>query len=96
MRQRVWRWVRRRVPEGELLPLWLIVIRFLLYPIDTTYWKMSETKGYQVYTDTWLINGIRYSGVGLALLAESGGELYRVTRLGDVVSLHHVDEGAPK
>ena len=95
MRNAIWDWLRSGVPEGSMLPWRALVARAVLYPLDTFYWRMSRTRGYQLETDTWLIEGVRYSGVALRRLADEQERLYRISKVGDVVVLHCPDEGPP-
>lgn len=90
MRDMIWNAVRSRVPEGMILPWWALTVRAMLYPMDFFYWHMSQTTGYQLQSDTWLINGVAYSGDSLRLLAKAQGETYRVTRTGETVTLERV------
>lgn len=90
MRNVIWNAVRSRVPEGMILPWWAMALRTILYPLDTLYWKMSETRGYQWQSDTWIIGGVTYSGDALRMLAKAQGETYRITRSGNVVTLEKV------
>lgn len=91
MRNKLWKWATAKYPEGMILPQWLLTIRAILYPLDFFYWKMSESRGYQWQSDTWIIDGVRYTGDALRALAESQGETYRITRTGDCVTLERVD-----
>jgi len=90
MRNKIWKLVRSKIPEGMMLPWWALSVRAVLFPLDFFYWRMSQATGYQWQNDTWLIAGITYSGESLRLLAESQGEVYRITRTGDVVTLERV------
>ena len=90
MRDIVWKLVRSKVPEGGILPLWALIVRAVLFPLDFFYWRMGQTTGYQCQTDTWLINGVTYSAEGLRLIAVAQGETYRVTRTGETVTLERI------
>lgn len=90
MRQQVWRFVRRHIAEGQLLPWWALVIRCLLFPIDFLYWRMSGARGYQWQTDTWHIHGVTYSDCALRQLALAQGAVYRVTNRNGTVILEEV------
>jgi len=83
--------VRSRVPEGSILPLWALTLRWLLFPLDSAYWALDRTRGYQMRDDVWLIEGLRYTGAAMRMLADANGEVYRVTRDGDTVSLRRVN-----
>lgn len=71
MRAAIWRWVRAKAPEAEIPPGWMVVVRAVLFPLDTLYWRMSRTRGYQPESDTWLINGRCYA----AQVFDTGGLL---------------------
>lgn len=90
MRDMIWNAVRSKVPEGMILPWWALTVRAALYPLDFLFWRMSLTRGYQWKNDTWLIEGVTYSGVALRLLAKAQGETYRVARTGETVTLERV------
>lgn len=91
MRDQLWKLATAKHPEGMILPRWLLIIRTILYPLDFFYWRMSETRGYQWQSDTWNINGVRYTGAALRALAEAQGETYRITRTGECVTIERVD-----
>jgi len=86
----VWNLVRRKVPEGMILPWWALTVRAALYPLEFFYWRMSQQAGYQWQNDTWLINGVTYSGEAMRWLAKAQGETYRVSRTGETVTLERV------
>ncbi|MHB9021327.1 MAG: hypothetical protein ACYC3A_05830 [Halothiobacillus sp.] len=90
MREMIWNAVRSKVPEGMILPWWALAVRAALYPLDFFYWRMSRATGYQSQNDTWLINGVTFSGETLRWLAKAHGETYRVTRTGETVTLERV------
>jgi hypothetical protein len=90
MRNKLWKLAVAHHPEGTILTRWLMVVRAILFPLDSFYWRMSRSRGYEWESDTWNINGIRYTGEGLRALAESQGETYRITRVGECVTLERV------
>lgn len=91
IRARFWRWLRRGVPSGELLPSRLIIARALLFPLDFLFWKLSRSRGYQIETDTWLIYGVRYSAELFRTIATPSAKMWRiVARDGDVVTVEEV------
>jgi hypothetical protein len=73
-----------------ILPWWALSVRAVLYPLEFFYWRMSQQTGYQWQNDTWLINGVTYSGESLRWMAKAQGETYRVTRTGETVTLERV------
>jgi hypothetical protein len=89
MKQRFWYWLREclNVPEGIILPWWMQVIYALLFPLKFMHWRVEQKEGYQWRTDTWRIDGVQYSAAGLRGLAEAQGEIYRVTRSGETVTM---------
>lgn len=93
MRHKIWNFIRSNVPEGEILPWWALTMRAILYPLESFYWHMSQHAGYQWESDTWLIEGVTYSGESLRWLAKAQGETYRVTRRGETVMLERVTCG---
>ena len=90
MRDVIWNAVRSKVTEGMILPWWALAVRAVLYPLDFLFWRMSRTRGYQWQSDTWLIEGVTYSGTALRHLAAAQGETYRVYRTGETVTLERV------
>lgn len=56
---------------------------------------MSGDAGYQWEADVWLIDGVRVSGQSIRRLAKSQGEVYRVTRTGDVLTFEKVSAQTP-
>lgn len=83
MRHRLWGWLRSSRPACEILPWWFLLIRAVLFPIDTLYWRLSRTRGYQWESDTWIIEGVRWSPRAIARLPEHVGRVFLVTRDGD-------------
>lgn len=90
MRETIWKLIRSRVPAGMIFPWWALAVRGLLFPLQFFYWRMNCAQGYQIMTDTWKIGGVTYSASALHQLAQSRGEVYRVTRCGDVVVLERL------
>jgi hypothetical protein len=93
MRDALWYAACSKLSEGEILPWWAQAIRALLYPLDTFYWRMNRTSGYQVQHDAWIIHGVWFSSKTLSQLAHSQGEIYRVTRVGGTVVLETLPPG---
>lgn len=91
MRNQLWKLATAKHPEGMILTRWLMVVRAVLYPLDSFYWKMSKSRGYQWQSNTWNIHGVRYTDDALRNLAESQGETYRITRTGECVTIERLD-----
>lgn len=94
-RRNFWRWVRRSVDEGALLPRWAIVVRWILFPMDSAYWHLASTRGYNPLRDTWLIDGMEFTGAAMHALVNSHGEVFRITRTGQTVTLERVQTAQP-
>ncbi len=90
MRQAIWKWARRGVPEGQIMPLWLMMVRATLYPIEFLQWRICKWHGWQYESDTYRLYGVTYSMAGLRALSEADGEMYRITRRGEVVIVERV------
>ena len=91
MKDKLWELARRNHPIGKILPVWLKVIRWILYPLDTFYWSYGSKNGYNPNYDEWLIEGIRYTGSTLRVLSRAQGETYKITRVGECVKLESVE-----
>lgn len=78
---------------GTALPLWLLCVRVVLFPLDTFYWKMSESRGYDYVYDVWRIEGVTYSAEALSDLAKAQGDTFKVTRINNTIVLRKVDNG---
>lgn len=85
-----YRIVRRWVPEGCILPPWAVALRWILFPLDSAYWSLDRKRGYDLYSDSWLINGVRYTNEAMRALANAQGETYRITRIGDAVTVQRL------
>lgn len=92
MRCMIWNWLRSHHPEGVILPFWLLASYSILYPLDFLRWRLGMNTGYRFESNTWAIYGVRYSASALRQLAKAQGEIYRITRTGDTVSLEIVTE----
>lgn len=90
MRYKIWNWLQSKLPEGRILPWWALTIRAILFPLRFLCWRVNQTQGYQWFSDTWIIEGVAYSGMALRWLAKAQGETYRVTRTGDTVTLERI------
>lgn len=87
VRRRVWHHVCGRLPEGCVLPRWALAARWFLFPIDSAYWTLGRARGYDIHTDTWQIEGMRFTGRALQAMANADGETYLVRRTGQVVTM---------
>jgi hypothetical protein len=79
-----------RVAEGCMMPKWCYAIRCLLFPM-----QWSESRFYDAQTDTYTIQGVRYTGALFSYFAQSKvpGKWVRVTRRdGGVVTLEEQTE----
>lgn len=74
------------------MPWWAIVIRWILYPLDTFYWKISMSNGYDLRTNTWNIHGVRFSEEALYRIAKSVGAVYKITANDGIVTLERLHQ----
>ena len=82
-RQTVFRWVVRDVfnqPEGVILSQWFIVLRFILFPLQSIRWWLNDGEGYNILTGTWRINNTDFNNDFLLDLSNNTGYWYRVTK----------------
>jgi hypothetical protein len=84
--------IEHRILWGDFLPRWARVLRAILFPLDPLFWVMSRTRGYQWDQDVWIIEGVKYSGPSMRLLAEAQGEIFRAIRSGNVIHITRVTE----
>ncbi len=91
MRKFIWNKATDKHPEGCVLTRPLLILKAILYPLEWFYWHMGKARGYQYESDTWDIEGIKYTGKAMRLLANSQGETYRITRVGYCITLERVD-----
>lgn len=57
-------WFRHKtVNDGSILPWWGVAIRLIILPLNTLYYLLEKHyKIYDMYNDTYTIEGIHYSG----------------------------------
>ena len=91
MRNKLWDFFTRNHPDGAILTRRLRIIRALLFPLDALYWKLSKSRGYQYESDTWVINGVKYSGKALRTLSHATGDVFEITRDNDILVVRRID-----
>lgn len=91
MRNKLWLFAIRNHPEGKVLSCKLLFLRAILFPLDSFYWRMSKSRGYNIMNDTWSIYGVVYSNKSLVKLSNAQGETFKVTRSGKCVILEKTD-----
>ena len=90
MKDKLFLWAIRNTSPSAVLPWWATALRAVLYPIDSLYWRLSKTRGYQINCDAWLIFGVYFRSRDLKRLTESKGELFRITSFGDTIVFERV------
>jgi hypothetical protein len=96
LRHRLFRRLIAHVPEGQILPWWAIAIRSALFPLEALGYALTRQNHYQIWTDTYIIRGARFSGVFFnAMLHPRRDAVYRFTRKGDLVTAHAFWRPAP-
>lgn len=86
IRERLWRCATAKLPPGQMLPRWAILLRWALFPLDSLYWRLTSQRGYQWMANSWMIGGLNWSDDELVKAAHRPG-LYLITKQGDTVSL---------
>lgn len=92
-RDKIWRLATRNLKMGYMLPKWAIWLRCFLFPLDSFYWKMSGRTGYQMPSDSWLIDGIMYHRAFFKFMENANGELVRIKRVNDLIQIEKIKEG---
>jgi len=95
-RQRLWEKAVKNHPQGQVLSRWLLVVRAVLFPLDTFYWRMSKTRGYDWQTDSWNIEGVRYPRSALNALRRASGECYPLDFYGESIVIKREEIGSTK
>lgn len=91
MRDKFWRFAVRNHPEGEILTWWLMTLRTILFPLDTFYWRYGSKNGYDLRRNEWNIHGIKYTDEALRALSKSQGEVFKITKVGESITLERID-----
>lgn len=88
LKEKFWWWYVFDVikhPEGEVYSLHLKIFFTILFPIKAIRYTGETKEGYQWLEDTWLINGMRYSGVLFRHFAYGDDCWYKVIKREDGV-----------
>lgn len=80
LRESLWDFIWRNRHPGEILPSWGLYIRWILFPIDTFYWKYSTGEGYQWERDIWIIGGNIFSTSMLKQLGNCVGNTFKILK----------------
>jgi hypothetical protein len=89
--------VHQYVPEGRILPWWAVSLRTLLFPREMLGHFLSRPNHYDVWTDTYLIHGVRYNGALFRTFANPDeSQLYRFKRKGEMLTVERVELPAPQ
>ena len=89
--------VGRYVPEACILPWWALGLRTLLFPREMLSHFLSRPNHYDMFTDTYLIHGVRYTGALFRTFAAPDEQgLYRLKREGEVVTFERVTLPVPQ
>ena len=80
-RMRAWYWLTRNVPQGQILPLYLRIAGFVLFPRQSLLWLVQRDCGFDLMTCCWTIHGVRFSDkVFMAMADPRPGTVYRFKR----------------
>jgi len=82
MRQKLWLIFLKlsKTPKGSMIPKWLHLVRFILFPIDYIFWRHSKTTGYQIEKDVWIIEGQQYTGELMRHFAYGNNETFKIIK----------------
>ena len=76
-----------------MLPQWLIIIRAILFPIGFFYYYFNKHNGYDVCTDIWNINKMKFSNeffVDLYTMASDVPHIFELTKENNIVRLKKI------
>ena len=75
-------------PEGCIIPWWLIACRLAIFPLNTAYILFrNHFEPYDPWTNTWKIYGVQYSDAFFRHMAIADGDLLRVNRIDDQITI---------
>jgi len=86
IRRRIFRFLARKIfkiPEGNKFPWYVLIIKFILSPLHS-YCAFQNGIRYDLYTGTYIIEGMKYSGDLFLSWADGGmknGQLFRMIRI---------------
>lgn len=91
-RATVWRWLIRDAQTGAILPWWLTVCQFALFPKRSILWLLQRDCGFDPRTACWTIHGVQFSDeIFMSMANPRNGVLYRFERkCGDIVTVTEV------
>jgi len=78
-------------PEGCIVPVWLILVYTVLFPLSGLRWLLDNALGLDITRMVWRIHGVDYSDRLFLRLAVSNGELYRFTNVNGVITVELVE-----
>ncbi len=90
IRNKLWHKIVKNRPPNIILPTRFVVVRWILFPLQTTRWYLEKREGYQIMYNTWIINDILISNEALYELSKSKGELYKIELQGKYLSIERV------
>lgn len=77
----IWRWLTQGVPEGQILPPWLIACSAVLFPRRCLLWCLQRDCGFDPLSCCWTIHGVRFSDpLFMSMAQPQPGVAYRFER----------------
>ena len=70
LREALWFWLLRNHPKCEILKRRHMIARWVLYPLDTFYWMMQRSRGYDAQRNAWTIGDKIYPAWVFSSLAK--------------------------
>ena len=79
MKERMWLWIKKRstAREGEVMPVYMMAVRWMLFPLQSTRWWLNKGEGYDPCSDTWTIAGCRWSNQFFIEMANPPSDWFR-------------------
>lgn len=77
----IFNWLARGVPQGQILPSWLVAVQCALFPRRSLLYWLQRDCGFDLWTGCWTINGVRFSDEFFTAMAEPRRDMvYRFER----------------
>lgn len=80
--------------KGEAYPKWLLSICWVLHPLRSFYHYMNNKEGYDINTDTWTINGTKFTTAFFDTVGAKDNNWYRFKKIDGTVQIERKDKVA--
>ncbi len=79
--------------EGCIVPVYLLCVYAVLFPLHGFRVLLDRASGFDFLRMVWTVHGLQISDRMLMQLATAQGQVYRVTTVNGVVTLHRLVPG---